>query len=299
MNKILILGSHGFIGSNCMQYFKENGYEVYGADIILKEESRYFLINLDCANYSTIFSKYSFDFCINATGAAHVQFSFSQPHTNYFLNAANVYAILDSIRLYNPKCTYINLSSAAVYGNPTELPIKETALIKPISPYGLHKMYSELICKEFHDFFNIKTVSLRIFSAYGPGLRKQLFWDTFQKIQQAKDSIDLFGNGHETRDFIYISDIVRAIEHIINNHDFKGDAINLASGINVSIADAIKIFVNENNPTLKINFNHKVKIGDPLYWSADISKLVGMGFQIEYDLEKGLKETNEWLRNQY
>lgn len=298
MSKIIILGSEGFIGSHCRKYFISKGYEVYCADIVLKDELYYFLINTESANYSSIFSKFHFDVCINATGAANVQFSFKHPHTDYFLNTANVYTILDSIRKFNPECAFINLSSAAVYGNPTELPIKESAIINPTSPYGLHKMYSELICKEYHDFFNIKTISLRIFSAYGPGLRKQLFWDTFQKIKQQSNTIDLLGTGFETRDFIYIKDLVKAIEIVIKNCDFRGDAINLASGIDITIADTIKIFVNEFNPDLSINFNHQLKVGDPVNWRADISKLIDMGFKIDYDLKKGLKETTEWQKNQ-
>jgi nucleoside-diphosphate-sugar epimerase len=107
------------------------------------------------------------------------------------------------------------------------------------------------------------------------------------------------GTGFETRDFIYIKDLVKAIEIVIKNCDFRGDVINLASGTDITIADTIKIFVNEFNPDLTINFNHQVKIGDPVNWRADISKLIDMGFEIEYDLKQGLKETSEWLKNQF
>ncbi|MBC7388830.1 MAG: SDR family oxidoreductase, partial [Opitutaceae bacterium] len=181
---ILILGSEGFIGRHLVFYFRKQSYNVTCADIILKVDKDYILINPEAPNFASLFQNKLFHVCINATGAANVQFSFSYPHTDFFLNTANVYAILDAIKLYNENCAFINLSSAAVYGNPIILPIKENHILKPTSPYGLHKLYSEQICNEFFTFFKIKTLSVRIFSAYGPGLKKQIFWDMFQKAKK-------------------------------------------------------------------------------------------------------------------
>lgn len=296
--KILILGSEGFIGSHCKNYFTAKGYEVYGADIVLKDAPAYFLINAESANYSTIFSQHQFDVCINATGAANVQFSFTHPHTDYFLNTANVYAILDAIRLFNANCAFINMSSAAVYGNPQSLPIGEQAAVQPTSPYGLHKQYSEQICKEFYDFFGIRTLSVRIFSAYGPGLKKQLFWDLYQKAKQATDSITVYGTGNETRDFIYINDLVQAIDCIIQQNCFTGNAINVATGTATTIKEAATTFLQMYKPQLKLHFSGEEKKGDPLFWQADIGVLRSFNFTTNYTLETALNETVHWLKQQ-
>jgi len=82
---------------------------------------------------------------------------------------------------FNNKCKYLHISSAAVYGNPKQLPVKETDNCQPLSPYGWHKWMSELICQEYFRLYNIRSLIVRPFSVYGPGLRKQLFWDLYGK----------------------------------------------------------------------------------------------------------------------
>ncbi len=295
--KVLILGSEGFIGSNAVSYFVEKGYEIYKADITLKEEPRYQVINPEQPDFASLFKLAAFDVCINATGAANVQFSFNHPALDYSLNVANVYFLLDALRQYNPKCRFINFSSAAVYGNPEKLPIAEDASLHPLSPYGWHKLHSEQICLEFATHFGIKTVSLRVFSAYGQGLKKQLFWDVYQKTLHAVDnSIEVFGTGKESRDFIYIQDLLHALECVIKHADFKGEALNVASGQEITIEEAIGTLVSLLDEGLKINFTGKEKKGDPLNWKADISKLKIMGFSPTYTLIQGLKKTITWMK---
>ena len=84
----------------------------------------------------------------------------------------------------------------------------------PISPYGVHKQMGEELCSYYNRYMVTISAVLRIFSAYGSGLRKQLLWDIYQKYLNT-GRIDLFGTGNETRDFIHISDILRALELIL------------------------------------------------------------------------------------
>lgn len=295
--KILVLGSEGFIGSNAVQYFSQKGYDVYGADIVLKEAPHYLVINAEQPDFGRLFRDITFDYCINATGAANVQFSFAQPAIDFTLNVSNVYHLLDAVRQYNPQCHFINFSSAAVYGNPATLPIKEDTVAKPLSPYGWHKLYSESVCAEFAGYFNIKTVSLRVFSAFGEGLRKQLFWDLFQKSKvPASAALEVYGSGNESRDFIYITDLLLAMECIMKNASFKGEVINIASGREIFIRDAVTAFVSFVNPGLKVVFNGQEKKGDPINWVADISVLKSLGFEPSYTLEQGLKKTVDWMQ---
>ncbi|HOK51404.1 MAG TPA: NAD-dependent epimerase/dehydratase family protein [Bacteroidales bacterium] len=293
--KILIIGSEGFIGSNAFRYFSHAGYEVYSADLVIKQMEKYTTINPDLSDFSKLFHQQAYDVCLNASGAANVQISFSHTLVDYTLNTTNVYMILDAIRKYNPNCKYINISSAAVYGNPQYLPIDENHPIKPLSPYGWHKYYSELICKEFYEMFNIPTISIRVFSAYGPGLRKQLFWDLYQKALNS-NVIKLFGTGNETRDFIYIDDLLFAIERIIKTADFQGQVINVASGQETSIKNAVTTFLYLFGFKGKYIFTGQEKVGDPVRWQANIGKLKNLGFNIHISLEEGLKKYIEWIR---
>jgi UDP-glucose 4-epimerase len=296
VNKILVLGSEGFIGSHTVTHFKSRGYQVTSADIVLKQSPDYLLVNPELPNFAGIFMQHQFDACINATGAANVQLSFNHPGMDYSLNVANVYAILDSIRQYNPTCKFLNLSSAAVFGNPAELPLKETSPLKPVSPYGYHKMYSEQVCREFYELFNVPTLNARIFSAYGEGLKKQLFWDLYKKIENADGQVEMFGTGKESRDFIYIKDLVFALECMIKGAEFNGQAVNTASGKESTIEEAVGYFVRAFEKKIAIKFSGNAKIGDPVNWRADISLLRTMGFKNEFSLEAGINNYCKWVQ---
>jgi dTDP-glucose 4,6-dehydratase/UDP-glucose 4-epimerase len=293
---ILIIGSEGFIGSHAIDFFgiKNN---VWGVDISGPTNSikNYIRVDKNIPDYNHIFEEHKFDVCINASGNGSVPVSLNKPLFDFELNTYNTIKILDAIRIYNPDCKFINLSSAAVYGNPNTLPISEESILKPLSPYGWHKLYSENICKEYFYLFNIKTINLRLFSVYGENLRKQLFWDIYQKCLHSK-TIELFGTGDETRDFIHVNDLIAAIDQIIKKGLFNGEAINISSGIETSIAFAANVFTIAIDNSIKINFNNIAKPGDPLNWKADISKLKSYGFNPKIDIENGLKNLGKWIK---
>jgi UDP-glucose 4-epimerase len=292
--KILIIGAKGFIGWHAYQFFSKT-HEVWGADISPADEPGFFLLNTPGTDFTSIFKTTQFDICINTSGNGSVPVSFNDPLLDFELNVTNTIKILDAIRLHYPTCRYINFSSAAVYGNPESLPVTEQMSPKPLSPYGWHKLYSEQICREYFVLYNIKTISLRVFSVYGENLRKQLFWDIFQKTIRSKD-IELFGTGQETRDFIYIRDLVQAINCIIEKAPFNGEVINVSSGIETTIKQAAKIFCASVDDGINITFNKKTKPGDPLNWKADISILSSLGFKNTTSIETGLNRTGKWLK---
>ncbi|SHG93212.1 NAD-dependent epimerase/dehydratase family protein [Flavobacterium defluvii] len=293
--KILIIGSNGFIGSHCVNYFKSRGHEIFQADVNDSEDVNFYKLDRQNSNFSKPFQENQFDVCINASGSAHVGFSFEKPSQDFELNVVNVQKILVAIRDYNSNCKFINFSSAAVYGNPQILPITENSSCKPLSPYGFHKLQSELLLTEYHNFFGLSTCSLRVFSAYGPGLKKQLFWDLYQKAIKS-DEVPLFGTGSETRDFIYIDDLIKIIELVIDKSPFKGSIYNVASNVESTIAEAAAIFIKEFSADKKIIFNGEVKIGDPNNWVADISKIIDMGFQKSVGLDQGIKKYAAWAK---
>ncbi|MBV6653948.1 MAG: NAD-dependent epimerase/dehydratase family protein [Mameliella sp.] len=294
--KILVIGSKGFIGSHVFRHFNNTELIAFGADIAVDYGSdNYILIDAINSNYDEIFRQHQFDLCVNCSGAASVPASIDNPSRDFSLNAFNVFKILDAVRKNSPDCKVINLSSAAVYGNPVNLPVKETDPLSPMSPYGFHKRASEQICEEFHRFFGLQVASLRIFSAYGEGLKKQLFWDLHKKAQ-ASERVDLFGSGKESRDFIYIGDLVRLIEIVAVKSSFNAEVINAANGIEITIKEAASTFIKHWKPEVEINFTGKERKGDPSRWVADISKAKAMGYEPQFTLKKGLKNYCQWLR---
>ena len=170
----------------------------------------------------------------------------------------------------------------------------ETHPLKPISPYGVHKKMAESVCESFYQNYGLQTCSLRIFSAYGEGLKKQLFWDLHKKVK-TKNEVFLFGSGSESRDFIHISDLVKVIELVIGNCTFKSECINVANGEELTIKKVAELFYSIYQPDASIHFEGQTRLGDPVNWVADISKIQEFGYINEIDLKTGLKKYVEWL----
>lgn len=294
--KIIIVGSNGFIGSHCVRYFSQKGAEVWQAEITSKgKKNRFFLLEQKNTDFNKLFKEQKFDICINASGSASVGFSFDNPEIDYELNVYNLQKIALAIKTYNPNCKLINFSSAAVYGNPITLPIKENAEKSPLSPYGIHKLQSEELLRYYHIFFGIKTCSLRVFSAYGEGLKKQLFWDLYKKHIDPK-TIKLYGTGNESRDFVYIEDLLQALDLILINTNFKGESINLSSGVETTIGYAVKCFYDCLDDQIEYTFNGEVRLGDPINWRADITTLADFGFKAKFNIKEGLKRYINWIK---
>jgi dTDP-glucose 4,6-dehydratase/UDP-glucose 4-epimerase len=109
--------------------------------------------------------------------------------------------------------------------------------------------------------------------------------------------IEMSGTGKETRDFIFIEDILQAINLVLEHASFEAEVINVANGYEVEIQEAINVFFKLYKPKQSYYFNSLVRKGDPLQWRADIRKISGFGYQQKFDLEKGLALYTNWLKN--
>ena len=295
---ILIIGSKGFIGQHLHRYYQQKGDDVWGADVIVDyaNPNNYFLIDASNSDFSSLFTDIKYELCVNCSGAASVPDSINNPLRDYHLNTVNVFKILEAIKNHQPTCRFINLSSAAIYGNPEELPIRETASPNPLSPYGIHKLQSEQICKEYYDFWKIPTCSLRIFSVYGDGLKKQLFWDLYHKAKKAQP-FTLFGTGNESRDFIHVLDLVRSIDLVAEHSTFEADVFNVANGEETPIKEAASIFFSFFESNISYSFSGESRKGDPHNWRAHIDRLSSFGYRPAMDMTSGLGSYFKWLTN--
>lgn len=297
MKKILIIGSNGFIGSQLSVYLKDKGFDVYGCDIMpaALTSVSYFQVDLVNPNYADILRKTECSVIINCSGAASVPNSFKTPDTDFTLNTTNVMRQLEAVRISCPDCKYLNISSAAVYGNPVGLPIKETAALSPVSPYGFHKQCAEIVCNEYRNLFNIKATSLRVFSAYGNGLKKQIFYDIAQKIMHEPE-IHVFGTGNETRDYIHIKDICHAVFLLVSSDKELPPVINIANGIQISVRNVVNEIMTVLDCNKKIIFSEHNRTGDPLFWQADITLLQHFGYRQTVSLKDGVRNYIQWLK---
>jgi len=212
-------------------------------------------------------------------------------------NLHSLYQLLIALRSIEKKPKIIFMSSAAVYGNPKRLPIRETDAPAPISPYGLHKWMCEQLCHYYNEVHGYRIRSVRIFSAYGSGLRKQLLWDIYQKYQSTGE-IRLFGTGDETRDYIHVTDIMQAISCILA-YEGTEEIFNVANGEEVSIRELAHTYAGKlGKPEDIVSFNGETKPGDPKNWRADISLLKSTGYRKQMQMEDGISDYVAWVQEQ-
>lgn len=299
--KVLITGVAGFIGSHIARYFSQKKQYVFGIDIRPQEElpfiDRYLSLKLPSDNMSGIIRDYQPHLCIHCAGPASVDYSVKNPIIDFNASVLATLNLLDAIRQNAPMCKCIFLSSAAVYGNSIKPLIDEDHPLNPISPYGFHKKISEDICKEFAVVYGLRTTSVRIFSAYGPGLKRQVLWDICRKAIMEPELI-LEGTGNESRDFVHVSDIVSAINIIVEKGLFIGEVYNVASGTETLIRDLANLLLHELNKKVCARFNGNIPASIPHKWRADISNLKSLGYIPKITLEKGIEEYVKWVKKE-
>lgn len=293
---VLIIGGQGFIGINLSDYLKSINQRYISVDIKrLNNDSSLIVSKNPLIDINEILQNNTIDAVINCAGSAGVPMSIENPKLDFDLNVTLVNNLLILISKLKKKPIFVQLSSAAVYGNPDHLPINENDNLKPISPYGIHKRCAENLILDYNKLHKINFIIYRVFSCYGPGLKKQLFFDLYKRAINKPSEIKLFGTGNETRDFIFIEDLVQIISELIKNSNAFNRIINLSSGVETKISEVSELFL-KNFGRPNIVFSSAKKKGDPENWRADISLLNSI---IEFkftDLETGLNKTANWLK---
>lgn len=297
MSKVLITGASGFIGNKTARYFLEKGHDVTGWN---QSNSRktFPIRRVDMLEESTMveaLGNYRPDIIIHCAGSADVGKSVKDPTADYEGNVTITHNLMFAMhKLGFEKTRFLFLSSAGVYGNPKSLPITEDMPFNPLSPYAVHKVMCEELCKYFTMNYGMDVKVARIFSAYGVGLRKQIFWDMYNKYQRF-GRLDMFGTGNESRDYIHVEDVVQAL-YLLATTDSDDMIFNVANGEEVTIREATELFA-ESLEVGKdiISFNGIVREGDPLNWKADISRIKSLGYKKTVDMKQALKEYVKWV----
>jgi len=300
--KILITGAGGFIGSHLWQYISQHDNQVIAClnrptERQFSAKDRAYVMSLPSQDFALLLEQEKPDYLIHCAGTASVAKSFANPEKDFFNNVVVTEFIFESLAKYSSATKTLFLSSAAVYGQPEKLPIDAQTKLNPISPYGYHKLFGEMICEKYHRLFNIPVSIARIFSVYGPGLKKQLLWDIYQKSFHT-NSIILGGSGEETRDFICISDLVKVIDSLLEYSAFDADKINIATGQNTTIRKLAELMLEKMGSQASVQFNNQSRMGDPSYWQIDkntVSKFGGEGY---LSLEEGIESYIAWLRSE-
>lgn len=299
MKTVLITGVAGFLGRYVARQFAKDGWRVVGIDNASPENAQlsagtlYHRMRLPSPSLADLMRAMPPEACVHCAGRASVPFSMADPASDFRDNTVLTFELLDALRREAPQCRTLFLSSAAVYGNPASLPIGETHRTAPLSPYGYHKRAAELLCEEFSRIYALPTASVRIFSAYGPGLRRQVVWDICEKVLTT-GQLALRGTGRESRDFIHAADIARALHLLAVKAPCAGEIYNLANGREVTIAGLAGLLLGALGSAAEAQFDGVATPGNPLQWQADIAKIRALGFAPSISLEEGVRAVAAW-----
>jgi UDP-glucose 4-epimerase len=297
---VLVTGAAGFLGRYIVRQFLREGWEVVAVDDVPPENAptgagvRFERMSLPDARLAELLRQTTPRACVHCAGRASVPLSLTEPAADFQANTVLTFEMLDVLRRHAPACRFVLLSSAAVYGDPATLPVAESHAVQPISPYGYHKRQAEVLCEEFARVYGLPTVSARIFSAYGPGLRRQVVWDVCERLL-TKGSLSLRGTGEETRDFIHAQDVARGLYLLATaGAAGKGETYNLASGREVSMRELAAIVAKALQSSAVPAFDGQATPGNPLKWCADLTKIRALGFAPEISFEQGVSGVAAW-----
>ena len=277
--RLLITGISGFIGGSIGRYAAQRDHAVLGtgrASHGARDWSGLYTRISGPEDLATVIQEFRPDVVINAAGTASVGASVAEPLNDFRGSVQTCADVLDAVRSSAIRPLVVIPSSAAVYGNPTSLPVAEDAALRPISPYGFHKAACELLAREYAECFDLNVLVCRFFSVFGAAQRRLLVWEIFQQLNGPENIAWLSGTGEETRDFLYIDDLADALLHLIataQNSQQKYSLVNVAGGMETSVLSLAEMMRDLVAPQKEIRCRGEQRRNDPVRWRADISRL--------------------------
>ncbi len=304
--KIFVTGGAGFIGKHLIKSLLKNHEILVYDNLSNSSKSGMFdlikngvkFVHGDILDYDLLKkSSKNYDTIIHLAAKIDVDESIRFPRQ---INDVNVTGTINTLSacVENNIQNFIASSSAAVFGNPTELPLTEKSLTYPISPYGASKLSMENYLQAFSQSYDMNCVSLRFFNIYGP-CQSNVYAGVITKFIQmlVKDKpITIFGDGLNTRDFVAVDDIVTCIEKTINKiHGKKGNCYNIGSGNHITINELAKLLISISGKNIPI-IHEDIKKGDITHSQTSISLAQS---ELEYSpkipLKNGLTHLYEYF----
>ena len=256
--KICIFGGNGFIGSSLAKEYLKNGHEVFiYTQTKVKSNLRFkknFKIKYTEKSFNKVLKK-KFDLIFFLSGNSNQETSKKDIYYDLQSSFTTFIQLLESAKKNNINSTIWYASSVVVYGV-NDKPLRENFELNPVSYYAFAKLICENACKFYSRNFKLNIGILRLFSTFGPDLKRQVIYDTIKKIRSLK-KFKVIGSGNEKRNFSYIDDQVKSIMKLSKKiKKPKGDVYNIASGKTFSIKQILKKLIKISN---KKNNNQNTK----------------------------------------
>jgi len=298
--KLIVTGGAGFIGSHVVDYFLQNGYEVSVFDNLTTGDASNIpgvkIIKGDIRDLELLKKSFKgIDYCIHCAALISVPESIDDPQSYHDVNITGTFNVLMAAKEHSLK-KVLFVSSAAVYGN-ASVPVKEAAAGECLSAYAVNKLIGENYSRYFHTAYDVPVVIFRYFNVFGP---RQKFDSAYAAVIPAfikrylnSDEAVIFGDGEQTRDFVFVKDVARANYLAIEKNTAEGETFNIASGVPQSVNELVKMF--------PVDFKYSYgpeRSGDIKHSSSDVSRsLQLLGNYVSGDFKAAFLETLEWYKN--
>ncbi len=301
----LVLGGAGFIGSHIVDLLLARGERCVVVDDL---SSRYSdpgkregveLIVDDAASDRVLelLGERRFAAVLHLAGSAYVPPSVEDPAMDFDANLVLPLRLLLRLRELDAPPPFVLASSAAVYGDPSEMPIRDDTPSDPISPYGVSKLAAERYLSVFANLYGIRAASLRLFSVYGPRQRKQVVFDLIRKTLADPGEVEILGDGTQSRDLVYVGDVARAFVEVAQSAPLSGETYNVATGRAVTTAQLGRTIARCLGLNPRFRFTGATRPGDPQHWRGDATRLTSLGIAVDASLDGGIPPTVAWARD--
>lgn len=307
--KYLVTGGAGFIGSTLVNRVSTNAEIVIVDDLSmgdlkniegLAERQIQFVEGsvTDTDLMKRVLSNNQFDYIFHFAAVASVADSVARPVETHQVNFESVLNLLEFCRNYqNDLKRLVFASSAAVYGDEPTLPKAEESVIRPLTPYAVDKFAAERYALNYATLYGVPTSAVRFFNVYGPNQNPaspysgvlSILTDRYQKRLNGEEaSFTLFGDGSQTRDFVFIEDVVDALLLVAESAESLANVYNVGTGDAISLNDVIKVYRDFLKTDLPIH-HEAVRSGDIPASYANIAKLKSLGYAPKYTILSGIR----------
>ena len=297
--EVVVTGGAGFIGSHLCRTLVENNAKVTvfdnlssgKIDNIKDVKTKIKFVKGDIRDLEKI--KEATNNCkviFHLAAQSSVPFSMENPKEDCEINVVGTVNVLEAAKKAGARVVFA--SSSAAYGNPNKKPTPETYPTHPIAFYGLTKLIGENYCRFYNENFGLEVVMLRIFNVYGPNCHGAIY-DFLNKLRDNSDKLEVLGTGMQSRDFIYVSDMVNFLLKAAISPTAVGEVFNVGTGITTSVSElAKKIVFILGLKDVDIYFKGgQAWEGDMDITLADNNKAVNMlQWSPQVSLEEGLKK---------
>ena len=310
--KVLVTGGAGFIGSHVADAYLRAGHEVVVLDSLVhgKRENvpagaEFVRADVRDAAAAALIQERRFDLINHHAAQMDVRVSVSDPRFDASVNVDGLLNLLEAARAGGVKRFVFVSSGGVVYGEPEVRPTPETYAKGPESPYGVTKLAGEYYLYYYHRVHGLEYVALRYSNVYGP--RQDPHGEAgvvaiFSTKLLERQPLTVFGDGEQTRDYVYVGDVVAA-NLLLSEQEFPRATVldargfNVGTGIETSVNQLAHGLMQASGREVELHYA-EARAGELRHSSLDTAKLRALGWAPKTELQEGLKETYDWIAAQ-